>query len=272
LEATEAAERKYRQKPKPEEGVNNPMYAAMIEDLDRSVQKILDQLEKLQLANNTLVVFTSDNGGLRQIYTGVGEVVSSNAPLRDEKGTLYEGGIRVPLIIRWPAVVAAGTVCDEPATTADLLPTFCEVAGAPLPDQPIDGMSLVPLLTDPQASLPRDAIYFHYPHYHHSRPAGAIRMGRWKLIEFFDDSPLELYDLSADVGESENLAAEKPEKARQLRQRLAQWRKQVGARMPKPNPRYDPERAGQWWNRRTNKPLDIEAMRRRYQSRRSKAK
>ena len=173
----------------------------MIEDLDTSIKRILDQLHQLGLDDRTMVIFTSDNGGLRKIYTGVGELVSSNAPLRDEKGTLYEGGIRVPLIVRWPGVVAAGTVCHEPTTTTDLFPTFCQVAGTPLPPrQPLDGSSLVPLLENPRASLFRDAIYFHYPHYHHSRPAGAIRAGDWKLIEFFDGSPWELYNLTVRLG------------------------------------------------------------------------
>jgi len=267
LEARPETVAKYRRKPKPEDGVNHPVYAAMIEDLDRSVKRILEKLDELGLAGRTMVVFTSDNGGLRKIYTGVGEVVSTNAPLRDEKGTLYEGGIRVPMIVRFPGVVPPGTVCREPATTADLLPTFCEAAGVPLPEQPIDGASLLPLLKNPNASLKREAIYFHYPHYHHSRPAGAIRAGHWKLIEFFDDGRLELYDLAEDLGESKNLAEAMPGRAAELQKKLAQWRGQVGARMPRPNPEYDPQRAGQWWNRRSGKPLDLEAMAERYRSR-----
>jgi len=267
LESTPAALEKYRRKPKPAEGVNHPVYAAMIDDLDRSVGRIVAMLDELKLAEKTLLVVTSDNGGLRKIYTGIGEVVSTNAPLRDEKGTLYEGGIRVPLIVRWPGVVEPGTVCREPTTTADLLPTFCQAAAAKLPDQPIDGSSLVPLLRDPKTPLRRQAIYFHYPHYHHSRPAGAIRAGKWKLIEFFDGTPPELYNLEDDVGETTNRAAELPELAEQLHGRLAGWRHDVGARMPKPNPKYDAARAQEWWGRRTNKPLDLEAMARRYGSR-----
>ncbi len=267
LQGTDEAVEKYRQKPKPDDGVNHPVYAAMIENLDRSIGRILDRLDELRLADDTLVVFTSDNGGLRKIYTGVGEVVSTNAPLRDEKGTLYEGGIRVPMIVRWPGVIAPGTVCREPTTTADLLPTFCEAAAAKLPEQPIDGASLVPLLKRPQTRLDREAIYFHYPHYHHSRPAGAIRSGDLKLIEFFDGEPLELYDLAGDIAEQTNLAATMPEKARQLQVMLADWRKAVGARMPTPNPKYDPARAAQWWSRRTNEPLNIKAMAERYRSR-----
>jgi len=270
LEAAPETVGKYRNKPKPEEGVNHPVYAAMIEDLDRNIGRILAALEALGLSERTMVVFTSDNGGLRKIYTGVGEVVSTNAPLRDEKGTLYEGGIRVPMIVRWPGVVKPNTVCPEPTTTADLLPTFCQAAGAQLPRQPIDGTSMLPLLKDPSATLRREAIYFHYPHYHHSCPAGAIRAGDWKLIEFFDGSPLELYNLREDLGETVNLAGKMPQKAEQMQKILVNWRRDIGARMPRPNPNHDPARAAQWWNRRTNQPLDIEAMERRYRTRAAK--
>ena len=267
LEARKGRIEKYENKPKPQSGVNHPVYAAMIEDLDASVGRILDRLEALGLSENTVVVFTSDNGGLRQIYTGAGEIVSTNAPLRGEKGTLYEGGIRVPLIVRWPGVVQPGSLCDEPSTTADLLPTFCDIAGVELPEQPIDGISLVPVLRNASATLDRDAIYFHYPHYHHSRPAGALRAGAWKLIEFFGTGELELYNLDNDPGEENNLADARPEVAEKLQAQLTDWRDRVGARMPTANPDYDPQRAAQWWNRRTNEPLDIEAMRKRYESR-----
>ncbi len=267
LEGTPEAIEKYRRKPKPAAGVNHPVYAAMVENLDQSIGRIMAALDELELTDRTLLVFTSDNGGLRKIYTGVGEVVSTNAPLRDEKGTIYEGGIRVPMIVRWPGVVKPATVCRRPATTADLLSTFCHAAGAKPPAQPIDGLSLVPLLADAESKLNREAIYFHYPHYHHSRPAGAIRAGDWKLIEFFDGTPLELYNLEDDLGETTNLAGKLPEKAKQLQKMLAGWRRSVGARMPTPNPKHDPARAPQWWSRRTNRPLDIEAMQRRYRSR-----
>lgn len=270
VEGNEATIAKYEQKPKPGVGVNHPIYAAMVEDLDSSVARILQQLDALKLTDKTIVVFASDNGGLQKIYTGVGETVSTNIPLRDEKGTLYEGGIRVPLIVRWPGVVEPGTVNHQPTTTSDLLPTFCEMAAAKLPAQPIDGTSLVSLLRDGQAALARDAIFFHYPHYHHSTPAGAIRMGDWKLIEFFADGRLELYNLATDIGETQNQAGLRPELAAALQKRLATWRGEVGARMPTVNAKSDPQRAAQWWSRRTNKPLDIEAMRRRYDSKRQK--
>ncbi len=270
VEATPETTAKYEAKHKPAEGVNHPVYAAMVEDLDTSIARILDKLDEFNLSQNTVVVFTSDNGGLRQIYTGVGEVVSTNAPLRDEKGTLYEGGIRVPMIVRWPGVVPPGSICPEPTTTADLLPTFCRLASVKPPKQPIDGRNMVPLLRNPESKLRRDAVYFHYPHYHHSRPAGAIRARDWKLVEFFEDGKLELYNLGDDLSETKNLAEARPQLAGQLQKQLAAWRDEVGARMPTKNPNYDPQRADLWWNRRANKPLDIEAMRKHYETRRTK--
>jgi arylsulfatase A len=270
VEATPQSSKKYRDKEKPADGVNHPIYAAMTEDLDTSIGRIMGKLDQWGLNENTLVVFTSDNGGLRKIYTGVGEVISTNAPLRDEKGTLYEGGIRVPFIVRWPGVINPGSVCEEPTTTADLLPTFCEIAETKLPDQPIDGMGMMTLLRNPTTSLKREAVFFHYPHYHHSRPASAIRAGDWKLIEFLDDGRLELYNLRDDIGEKNNLASSEPERAKQLQGRLANWRKETGARMPTKNAKFDPKRAHEWWNRRTNEPLNIEEMRKRYETRRAK--
>lgn len=257
---------KYQAKPKPADGVNHPVYAAMTDDLDRSIGRILHKLDELDLTNRTIVVFTSDNGGLQKNYVGLGDTVSTNAPLRDEKGSLYEGGIRVPFIVRWPGVVPPGSICSEPATTADLLPTFCEATHAPLPNQIIDGQSLVGLLSGKSDTLKREAIYFHYPHYHHSTPAGAIRVGPWKLIEFFDGSPSELYHLHDDIGESNNLAQKMPERVERMQKQLAKWRSETGARMPTPNPDHDANRASEWWNRRTSKPLDTEAIRIRLQA------
>jgi uncharacterized sulfatase len=263
IEARPETGRKYDARPRPATGVNNPAYAAMVEDLDRSVGRLLQRLEQLNLRERTLVLFASDNGGLVRNYLGVGDAVTTNTPLRDEKGTLYEGGIRVPLIVRWPGVVPKGTESSVPATTADLLPTLCAVAGASLPDQPIDGLSLLPLLRQPSARLAREAIYFHYPHYHHSRPAGALRMGPWKLIEFFEDDRLELYQLADDPGETTDLSVRYPDRARELQGHLAAWREQVGARMPTENPKYDAARAEEWWNRNRNEPIDVEAVGRR---------
>lgn len=266
-EGNSVTTQKYRDKQKPASGVNHPVYAAMTEDLDTSIGRLLAKLEELKIADNTIVVFTSDNGGLRKIFTGVGEVISTNAPLRGEKGTLYEGGVRVPMIVRWPGVIPAGSMCAAPTTTADLLPTFCAMAGTELPGQPIDGTNLLPLLREPSAELDRSSIYFHYPHYHHSRPAGAIRTGPWKLVEYFDTGELELFHLEEDLGETQNLVARQPERAEQMQSELADWRKETGARMPTVNAKHDPERAMEWWSRRSKKPINIEAMRKSYASR-----
>jgi len=271
VEATEKTIEKYRNKPKPDSGVNHPVYAAMIEDMDTQIGRIVDRIEELGLRDNTIIVFASDNGGLRQIYTGVGEIVSTNAPLRNEKGTVYEGGIRVPLIVKWPGKIPPATACHEPTTTADLMPTFAEWADAELPTgQPLDGRSLSPLLDRSADSFDREAIYFHYPHYHHSRPAGAIRVGKWKLIEWFESCDVELYDLEDDLSETTNVSDQHPILAAKLQAKLAGWRDGAGARMPIANPKHDPAKAHQWWNRRSNKPLDIDAMRRHYDSSKKK--
>ncbi|MDG2383560.1 MAG: sulfatase [Pirellulaceae bacterium] len=251
---------KYKHKPKPNDGVNHPVYAAMIKDLDRQIGRLLDTLDELQLANNTVVVVASDNGGLREIYTRNGQVVSTNAPLRAEKGTIYEGGIRVPLIIRWPDITPAESLCHQPTATWDLLPTFCAIAEIDTPDQPLDGVSLKPLLLDPKEDIGREALHYHYPHYHHSEPASAIRQGNFKLIEWLDDGSVELYELSNDIGETNNLASAMPEKANQLREDLAIWRQRIGAQMPTKNPKYDPKLADQWWNRRNKAPLNLKAI------------
>lgn len=267
LESREALAQKYRHKEKPAFGVNHPVYAAMIEDLDRNVGRLVRRLEQLGLDRNTVIVFTSDNGGLHRIYTGQGEAVTDNFPLRDEKGSLYEGGIRVPLLVRWPAGIPAGTVCREPATTVDLLPTFSELAGGDSrPDQVLDGLSLAPMFADPHAGLDREALFWHYPHYHHSRPAGCIRQGNWKLIEFFGDGSLELYNLAWDLSESHNLVEKYPNRALAMQTSLHQWRRRVKAKMPRPNPDYDPARAPEWWSRRNQTPLNLEGSQNYYQS------
>lgn len=249
LEAPERLVDKYKKKPKPPAAVNNPVYAAMVEHLDTHTGRILKKLDDLGLTENTIVIFFSDNGGLHQAYggyTGPREIVSTNTPLREEKGTLYEGGIRVPLIVRWPGVVKPGAECSVPVTSVDFYPTFLEIVGADgNPNHPLDGESILPLLKQ-TGTLKRDAIYWHYPHYHHSSPAGAIREGKSKLIEFYEDGRLELYDLASDIGEKNNLAGTMPKKAAQLQQKLAAWRQSIGAKMPTPNPDYDPARANEW--------------------------
>ena len=252
LEAPEELVDKYKNKPKPVTGVNNPTYAAMVEHLDTNIGRILKKLNDLDIAEHTIVIFFSDNGGLRQAYggyTGKRQIVSTNAPLRDEKGTLYEGGIREPLIVRWPGVVKAGTTCNVPVTSVDFYPTFLEIVGAGADSsQVLDGENILPLLRQ-TGSLEREAIYWHYPHYHHSSPAGAIREGDYKLIEFFEDGRLELYNLKHDIGEKNNLAETMPEKAADLQRKLAKWRQSVRAKMPTQNPDYDPARANEWARR-----------------------
>jgi len=226
----------------------NPTYAAMIEYLDRHVGRVLETLDELKLADNTVVIFYSDNGGLIRIYTGKGQIVTSNLPARSEKGTLYEGGIRVPLIVRWPGVTKPGSVSREVVTTPDFFPTILQAAGLdPAGHAGLDGVSLLPALRG--NPLKRDAVYWHYPHYHHCAPCGAVRKGNYKLIEYFEDGRLELYDLPADLGETTDLAAKLPAKAAELQKDLAAWRKRVGARMPTPNPNHNPARAGEWGRR-----------------------
>ena len=246
LEAREELIRKYQEKPKPDSGVNNPVYAAMVEQVDASVGRIMQALEENGLTDDTVVVLYSDNGGLHLRYDGEGEIVSTNAPLRDEKGSLYEGGVRVPCVVRWPGRIAPGSVCDTPITSVDIYPTFLELANAePASDHVLDGVSLAPLLAGATA-LPREDIFWHYPHYHHTTPAGAMRSGPWKLIEFFEDGRLELYNLAEDIGESRDVSAQFPETVQALHGRMVAWRDRVGADLPVRNPDYDPEREGEW--------------------------
>lgn len=227
----------YQAKADPNAGHNNPTYAAMIHSVDETVGRILETLEKQGIADRTVIFFTGDNGGLLPN--------TSNAPLRAGKGSAYEGGVRVPLLVRWPGVTPPGSVCAEPVISVDYFPTIAQLAGVPAGSGEVDGVSLVPILKDPQAALGREAIYWHYPHYHPggAAPYGAVRRGEYKLIEFFEDGKLELYNLKEDVGESNDLSQKLPDVTSALRQDLAAWRARVNAQMPRPNPDYDPERA-----------------------------
>ena len=209
-------------------GLKDPRYAPMIEAMDTAMGKLFALLDELKLADNTLVIFTSDNGG----YSGVAD----NRPLRDGKGTLYEGGIRVPLIVRWPGKVAPNTKCSAPVISTDFYPTLLQAAHLdPYPERNLDGESIMPLLTG-KGKMKRKSIFFHYPNYawHRSnRLGGVIRQGDYKLIERYEDDSVELYNLRKDLSEKTDLAAKMPQKAKQLKAELDKWLKETGAKMPK---------------------------------------
>jgi len=201
----------------------------------------------LKLADNTVVIFASDNGGVggyerEGLKKGKGDV-TDNAPLRSGKGSLYEGGTRVPFIVRWPGKVKAGSACDVPAIHVDVYPTCVALAGARMPDtQVFDGESLVPLLRGSGATLAREAIYQHFPGYlgigvdqWRTTPVSLVHAGDWKLMEYLEDGRLELYNLREDIGEAKNLAAARPEKAQELHAKLVAWRAAVKAPMPAKN-------------------------------------
>ncbi len=239
VQSKEALIEKYRDKRQPGQAQNNAGYAGMIESMDDTVGSIRKKLEELKLADHTLVIFASDNGG--RVPT------TSNLPLRVGKGSCYEGGTRTPLIVYWPGVTKPGTVCETPVIGMDLFRTILEVVGVKAgAERALDSVSLVPLLRQ-AGTLKRDELFWHYPHYQHyqlggTTPYGAIRKGDFKLIEFFSDMRVELYNLREDLGEQHDLAAKMPEKAEELRSRLHAWRKEVGAQMPTPNPAYDPSK------------------------------
>jgi arylsulfatase A-like enzyme len=218
---------------------NHAVYAGMIEAMDQAVGKVLNALDKSNQANDTVVIFMSDNGGLS---TSEGHP-TSNLPLRAGKGWLYEGGVREPMMIKWPGVTKPGSLCGETVISTDFYPTMLEMAGLPLkPKQHIDGVTLVPLLKG-KKSLPRKAVFWHYPHYGNQggSPGGAVLAGDYKLIEFYEDNRLELYNLKKDIGEKNNLADKMPRKAAELHKMLTAWRKDVDAQMPTPNPDYKPK-------------------------------
>ena len=208
---------------------HNPHLAAMIETIDDGVGMIMDKLTELGLNDDTIVIFTSDNGGESN--------VTSNSPLRKGKSCLYEGGIRIPMIVRWLGKVPSNTLCNSPVNIMDLYPTLLEaVKIKPDTRQKLDGFSFLPALEDPTATLKNDTMYWHYPldepHFLGGRSTGAIRKGKWKLIEFFETGKVELYDLADDVGEKNNLAEKFPKKTAKLHKMLTDWRRQVGAKIP----------------------------------------
>lgn len=217
----------------------NPTYAAMVESVDHAVGRVVATLKEKGIYEETLIAFTSDNGGLEPAAT-------ENSPLRQGKGGIYEGGVRVPFIVRLPGG-ASGKLCHRPVITMDLVPTVFDAIGEDLPEEAasvFDGVSLLPILEDPRAELERGALYWHYPHYHSmgAQPYSAIRVGNWKLIEVIGQDRVELYDLASDIHEDINLLQAESAKAKELYLQLAEWRKSIDAQMPKRNPDFDPEK------------------------------
>lgn len=231
----------------PAGGHHDPTYAGMIASIDESVGRIVETLDKLKLADNTVVIFSSDNGGVggyaREGIARAQADITDNAPLRSGKGSLYEGGTRVPLVVRWPGVIDPGSTCGVPTIHVDLYPTLLELAGAQPPaGYLLDGASMVPLLRGEKPQWTRPAIYQHFPGYLGSgedqwrtTPVSLIQAGDWKLMEFLETGRLELYNLGGDIGETKNLAEALPDRARQLHQQLIDWRKAIQAPMPTPN-------------------------------------
>ena len=244
---------------------NNPVYAAMVHSMDDTVGRVLKKLEQKGLLDNTAIFFIGDNGGL---VGNPKRPVTINLGLRAGKGSSYEGGVREPFLIYWPRVTKPGTVCHEPVISVDFYPTILAMAGAQgdaKHNAAVDGTSLAPLLARTTDKLDRDAIFWHYPHYHPggASPYGAVRARDWKLIEFYEDMHAELYHLANDPTEATDLAAKMPQKAAELRKMLHDWRTRVGAQMPTPNPDYDPNRAHQrrQRNRRNLKHPDFAILR-----------
>lgn len=209
----------------------------MIQSLDESVGRVLRALDETGIADRTVVIFSSDNGGYIQPNKNM--TVTTNAPLRSGKGSVYEGGIRVPLIVRWPGVTPRGASCDVPVVSTDLFRTMLSMAGIDGGGLSTDGVDLTGLLKEPSRGLPPRDLFFHYPHYYPTTaPVSAIRSGDWKLIEYFEDNRLELYKVKNDIGETRDIASTMPERVSVLHAKLKAWRESVQARVPSVNPAY----------------------------------
>ncbi|MCG6188617.1 sulfatase [Maribellus maritimus] len=245
LQAKEDKIEKYRALRDTTKRHHNPVYAAMVEHVDDAVGKLLNMLEESGLEKETIILFTSDNGGLIGNRNKISKQVTSNYPLRSGKGDCYEGGVRVPFIIKWPEKIAAGTIDETPVTSIDIYPTVLGLTGSPMkPASEIDGIDFSKLMVQGQ-KITREAIYWHYPHYHlqGATPYSAIRKGDWKLIEFFETGEVELYNLHDNIEEDLNLALSHPEKVKELMNDLVRWRKKAGAQLPTVNTSYDETRA-----------------------------
>jgi len=215
-----------------------PVYAGVIETLDDTVGRLMAKLDALKLADKTIVVFTSDNGGLH-VPEGPHPRITHNTPYRAGKGFVYQGGLRIPLIVRWPGHIAAGRVADDPVLNTDWVPTLLELVGQPVPAE-LDGVSVAALLTG-RGPAPARKFFWHFPHYTNqgSRPSGAVRDGKWMMVEYYDQEKAELYDLQQDFRETQDLAESQPTRVNRMRAALSAWRKEVHAQGNTPNPDFD---------------------------------
>jgi arylsulfatase A-like enzyme len=247
IEAKPADVEYFRQRLRPGMKHQNAIYAAMVKSLDESVGRVVAHIKSRGLAQQTIIIFASDNGGYVGVDRKGGQTVpvTNNAPLRSGKGALYEGGIRVPLIVHWPDVAKPGAKCDEPVILADLFHTLLAAThpktAEDVPQTGQDGINLQPLLKEPSGKLARDTLFFHYPHYYQTTtPVSAVRSGDWKLLEYLETGRCELFNLKNDPSEEKDLAPSEPAKLAELRGRLVTWRNSVGAQMPLPNPSFKP--------------------------------
>jgi arylsulfatase A len=254
---------KYLKKKKEPDYSCNAVYAAMIEHVDRSVGRLLEALEAQGLSENTMVIFYSDNGGVdnrfdnipllggnsRDVYPEghpLSYIATSNVPLRAGKGTLYEGGVRVPLIVRWPGRVEAGATSEALVSSVDFYPTFLELGQGTNPEQQVlDGVSILPALTHDQFDPERE-IFTHYPVYHHEQPMSALRKGDWKIVENLVRGEFDLYNLKHDINEMTDLKFSYPEKTKKLKTALSKWQADTKAQLPVPNANFDPNRRHEW--------------------------
>jgi len=217
----------------------NPYYSAMVESLDDGVGRIMQSLKEQGLLENTLVIFTSDNGGLG--LDELGPIPTNMAPLRKWKGHIYEGGTRIPAIVTWPGKIAAGKISDSYFSTIDYLPTFCQITGVSGIPKNVDGESILPLLLHPENyDESNRPLFWHYPHFSNQlgRPAGSVRVGDYKLVELYENGALELYNLKNDISEAEDISRKMPGKTEEMYKLLESWRNNVNAQMPLPNPNF----------------------------------
>ena len=260
LHADSALIQKYLQKDKPAGYPGNAVYAAMIEHLDHSVGRVMDMVEELGQKENTMIIFFSDNGGLVHRFDEIPLIneelqylyeddtllytATSNSPLRGEKGSVYEGGIREPLLVSWPGRISAGSTSEQLVSSIDFLPTIGKLVKQELPKD-VDGIDLTPVLLSDQDTINRN-LYWHYPVYHHDVPASAVRNNEWKLIQRFSGQPAELYNLAKDLSEDNNMAEIQKEQYRELHTLLQEWHRSLAADMPTKNPNFNESRRKEW--------------------------